>query len=355
MQLEKFYKNKRIFITGHTGFKGSWLTSCLLNFGAKVMGFSQIDERIKHYKKICYYKKVKNVYSDILNYKDLKQKILKFNPQIIIHLAAQSLVSISYKDPYKTIETNVVGTLNVINISREIKNLKSLLVITSDKCYHNKELIRGYNENDPLGGDDPYSASKASAEIVFNAYSKSFFRHQKKFGFASARAGNVIGGGDWSNDRLIPDCVKSIENKKKFVIRNPKSTRPWQHVLEPVSGYLFLAKKLYEDKKKYSGSWNFGPSLRETIEVKDVAKLFFGFIGISKKVFIKKGKFKEANLLKLNSNKAINILKWKSKWNMKKSIQETARWYKDYLEKKNIKLTLNNQIKEYFSIKKDND
>ena len=352
MDLKKFYKNKKIFITGHTGFKGSWLTSCLLNFDAKVMGFSQIDERISHYQKTCYYKKVKNIYSNILNYKYLRQKLIKFNPEIIIHLAAQSLVSISYRNPYKTIETNVMGTLNLIDISRELKNLKSLLIITSDKCYQNKELTRGYNEEDPLGGDDPYSASKASAEFVFNAYSKSFFKKQKKFGFASARAGNVIGGGDWSNDRLIPDCVKSIEKKKKFVIRNPKSTRPWQHVLEPISGYLILAKKLYEDKKKYSSSWNFGPSLRETIHVKDVARLFFKFIGQNKKVYIKKGKFKEANLLKLNSNKAISILKWKNIWNMKKSIKETARWYKDYLEKKDIKITLNNQIVEYFNIKK---
>lgn len=352
MQLAKFYKNKKVFITGHTGFKGSWLTSCLLNFGAKVMGFSKSDERIKYYKKICYYKKVKNIYSDILYYKDLRQKLLKFNPEIIIHLAAQSLVSVSYKIPHKTIETNVMGTLNLIEISRELKNLKSLLVITSDKCYQNKELTRGYNENDPLGGDDPYSASKASAEFIFNSYSKSFFKNQKKFGFASARAGNVIGGGDWSNDRLIPDCVKSIENNTKFVIRNPKSTRPWQHVLEPISGYLILAKKLYKDKKKYSSSWNFGPSLRETINVKDVAKLFFEFIGENKKVFIKKGKFGEANLLKLNSNKAIRFLKWKNIWNMKKSIKETARWYKDYLQKKDVKITLNNQIEEYFNTSK---
>ena len=250
MKLKQFYKNKKVFITGHTGFKGSWLTSCLLNFGAKVMGFSKKDEKISSYKKICYHQKVNNIYSDILNYKLLKKSITKFKPDIIIHLAAQSLVSESYKNPYQTIETNVMGTLNIINISRSIKSLKSLVVITSDKCYLNKEFKKGYKESDTLGGDDPYSASKASAEHVFNAYAKSFLNYQRKFGFASARAGNVIGGGDWSKDRLIPDSIKSIINKKKLIIRNPNSTRPWQHVLEPVSGYLLLAKKLYEDKLK---------------------------------------------------------------------------------------------------------
>ena len=205
MQLSKFYKNKKVFITGHTGFKGSWLTSCLLDFNAKIMGFSKKDEKISSYKKICYYQKVNNIYSDILNYKLLKKKITKFKPDIIIHLAAQSLVSESYKDPYKTIETNVMGTLNIINISRSVKSLKSLVIITSDKCYLNKEFKKGYKESDTLGGDDPYSASKASAEHIFNAYAKSFLNYQRKYGFASARAGNVIGGGDWSKDRLIPD------------------------------------------------------------------------------------------------------------------------------------------------------
>jgi len=349
MQLSKFYKNKKVFITGHTGFKGSWLTSCLLDFGAKIMGFSKKDEKISNYKNICYYQKVNNIYSDILNYKLLKKKLIKFNPEIIIHLAAQSLVSDSYRQPYKTIETNIMGTLNIIDISRSIKNLKSLVIITSDKCYLNKEFKKGYKEEDTLGGDDPYSASKASAELIFNAYAKSFLNFQKKYGFASARAGNVIGGGDWSKDRLIPDSVKSIINKKKLIIRNPNSTRPWQHVLEPVSGYLLLAKKLYENKKKFSGSWNFGPSMREAMSVNNVVKLFFHFLKINKNILTKKGNFKEANLLKLNSNKAIQILQWKNRWNMKKSIQETAKWYKNYLTKKDVKKTSIIQIREYFN------
>ncbi len=349
--LKKFFKNKRIFITGHTGFKGTWLTTCLTNFGAKILGYSKNDEKRYSYEKICAFNKVQNVYADILDYKSLKNKIEKFNPQIIFHLAAKALVSESYKDPYKTIETNTLGTLNIIEISRNLKNLKSLVIITSDKCYLNREFKKGYKENDILGGDDPYSASKASAELIFNAYSKSFFNFQNKFGFATARAGNVIGGGDWSNNRIIPDSIKSIINKKKLIIRNPNSTRPWQHVLEPVSGYLLLAKKLYENKKKYSGSWNFGPSGKETMYVKKVVRMLFLFLGIQKSTITKKGSFKEANLLKLNSNKALKKLNWKNTWNMKKSIRETAQWYKCFLDKEDIKKFTIYQINNYFNIK----
>ncbi len=350
-QISNFFKRKRVFITGHTGFKGSWLTNSLVFFGANVMGFSKKDNKIRRYKNICYFNKVKNIYSDILNYSFLKKKIIRFNPEIIIHLAAQSIVSDSYKDPYGTIETNVMGTLNVINIAKEVKSLKSLVIITSDKCYLNKELKKGYKENDMLGGNDPYSASKASAENIFNAYSKSFFNFQNRYGFATARAGNVIGGGDWSQDRLIPDCIKSVINKKKLVIRNRRSTRPWQHVLEPISGYLLLAKKLYEKKKRFSGSWNFGPSAKETMEVQKVVNLLFSYLKIEKKISTQKGIFSEANLLKLNSSKAITKLRWKNKWNMKKSIKETAKWYKSFLEKEDVKKISISQIKEYFDLK----
>ena len=350
MDLKNFYKNKKILITGHTGFKGSWLTSCLLAFGARIVGFSKNDDKLKNYQKNCFYKKVKNIYADITNYNKFEKEVKKFNPEIIIHLAAQALVSDSYEDPYKTIETNVMGTLNVIEASKKSKNIKSLLIITSDKCYLNKEILKGYKENDQLGGDDPYSASKAAAENIFNAYAKSFFCKQNKYGYATARAGNVIGGGDWSKDRLIPDCIKSIINKNKLMIRNPSSTRPWQHVLEPVSGYLLLAKLLYEKKQKFSGNWNFGPSARETMEVKKVSKLLFNYLGVHKKIIKTKGNFKETVLLKLNSKKAIKLLKWKNKWNMKKSIMETARWYKNYLNKKGIKKTTIQQIEEYFNI-----
>ena len=257
---KNFYKNKRVFITGHTGFKGTWLTSCLLKFGSKILGYSKLDERTASYKKICYHEKIKNVYGNILDYNYLKKSIINFNPQIIFHLAAQSLVSVSYNKPRETIITNTVGTSNILDISKDLKNLKSLVIITSDKCYLNKEFKKGYKETDVLGGNDLYSASKASAEIIFKAYSDSFFKFQNKFGYVTVRAGNVIGGGDWSKNRIIPDCVRSIKKNKSLVIRNPNSTRPWQHVLEPISGYLLIAKSYLKIKKLQwiVEFWSFG-------------------------------------------------------------------------------------------------
>ena len=351
--LKNFYKNKKIFITGHTGFKGAWLTSTLIEFESKIMGYSVKDERTKIYKKICYYNKIHNVFADILDYKTLEKKLVKFKPDIIFHLAAQSLVSESFKSPVKTVQTNINGTLNILEISKKIKSLKSLVIITSDKCYLNKEYVRGYKENDALGGDDLYSASKAGAELIFNAYSNSFFNTQKKFGYATVRAGNVIGGGDWSANRIIPDCVRSIKVNKNLIIRNPNSTRPWQHALEPISGYLLLGKKLFKNKNSLSGTWNFGPSVQKSMRVKDIVNLFFKFIGVRKKVIFKKGKFKETNLLKLNSNKALNNLNWKNTWNMKVSIIKTAQWYSSYLEKEDPKKMTSKQIKEYFKLKDD--
>ena len=348
--LNKFFRGKRVFITGHTGFKGSWLTSVLIKLGAKVCGYSKIDEKKKQYIKLCYSQKVKNIYGDILNYKKLEKSLKKFKPDIIFHLAAQALVSKSYSDPYNTFQTNTVGTVNILDITRNLTNVKSLVIITSDKCYRNIEIKRGYKENDVLGGDDPYSASKAAAEIIFNAYNKSFYNQRKKLGIATTRAGNVIGGGDWSKDRIIPDCIKSINKKKKLIIRNPNSTRPWQHVLEPVLGYLILAMKLYKKPKKFTGSWNFGPLSNETMSVKNVVDLLFNNLSFEKKILIKKGVFKEANLLKLNSNKSLKKLKWKNFWNMRKSIQETAKWYKGYLVKSDIKKITNYQIDEYLKL-----
>ena len=348
--LKKFYKGKRVFITGHTGFKGTWLSATLIEFGSNIMGYSLKDNRKNIYNKITFHDKISNVYADILDYKYLEKKILKFNPEIIFHLAAQSIVSKSYSEPLKTVRTNIDGTLNILEISKKIQNLKSLVIITSDKCYLNKEFNRGYKENDELGGDDLYSASKASAELIFNAYSKSFFNLQKKFGFAAVRAGNVIGGGDWSPNRIIPDCIRSIEKNTSLIVRNPNSTRPWQHALEPISGYLLLGKKLYENKKKFNGSWNFGPSINKSMIVKDVVRLFFKFLGYKKKIIFKKARFKETNLLKLNSNKALKKINWKNTWNMRVSIIKTADWYLSYLKKKNLKKITSLQIREYFNL-----
>ncbi len=348
--LNKFFSGKRVFITGHTGFKGSWLTSVLIKLGSKVCGYSKIDEKKNQYIKLCYSRKIKNIYGDILNFKKLEKSLKNFKPDIIFHLAAQALVSKSYSNPYNTFQTNTVGTLNILDITRNLKNVKSLVIITSDKCYRNIEIKRGYNENDVLGGDDPYSASKAAAEIIFNAYNKSFYYQRKKLGIATTRAGNVIGGGDWSKDRIIPDCIKSINKKNRLIIRNPNSTRPWQHVLEPVFGYLILAMKLYKKPEKFTGSWNFGPLSNETMSVINIVDLLFKNLSLKKKISIKKGVFKEANLLKLNSNKSLKKLKWKNFWNMRKSILETAKWYKGYLKKSDIKKITNFQIEEYLKL-----
>ena len=330
--LKKFFKNKRIFITGHTGFKGTWLTTCLTNFGAKILGYSKNDEKRYSYEKICAFNKVQNVYADILDYKSLKNKIEKFNPQIIFHLAAKALVSESYKDPYKTIETNTLGTLNIIEISRNLKNLKSLVIITSDKCYLNKEFKKGYKENDILGGDDPYSASKASAELIFNAYSKSFFNFQNKFGFATARAGNVIGGGDWSNNRIIPDSIKSIINKKKLIIRNPNSTRPWQHVLEPLSGYLRLAQVMVETNSSNGESFNFGPRSQNNRSVSNLLNDLSKYWNLSHDPYriLEDVPFHEASLLKLNCDKAIFHLEWSASMGYKETAKFTSDWYNQY-------------------------
>lgn len=349
-ELENFYKNKRIFITGHTGFKGKWLTAVLLNFKARIIGYSLNDEKRKTYENFLNYKKVKNIYGDVSDYKKLNKEIKKAKPELIFHLAAQPLVSESYLDPLNTFKTNFIGSINIFEITRKLK-IKSVVVITSDKCYLNKEILRGYKENDELGGKDPYSSSKASVELAFEAYMKSFFFREKKVGIATARAGNVIGGGDWSKNRIIPDCVKTIIKRKEMIIRNPQSTRPWQHVLEPISGYLILGKKLYNSPKKFSGSWNFGPRNKETKKVIDVSKIIINKIYSKKKIKIvfKKGNFKEANLLKLNSFKANKYLKWTTRWSMLQGLNKTAEWYDCYVRKNNTKIMTQNQIKDYFN------
>ena len=348
--LEKFYKNKKVFVTGHTGVKGSWLCSVLLKFGAQVTGYSITDEKKYYYKNFLNYKKINNIYGDILDFNKLKKSILKSRSQIIFHLAAQSLVRTSYEFPYKTISTNLLGSTNIMEIAKECKKLRALVIVTSDKCYQNIEINRGYKETDILGGNDPYSASKAATEIIFNSYLKSFFFKRKSCGFATGRAGNVIGGGDWSKDRIIPDVIRAIKNNKNIILRNPDSTRPWQHVLEPVSGYLLLGKKIYKDPKIYSGSWNFGPRSNENMKVKDVVSLLVNKLKNKKKakILIKKNKFYEAKLLKLNTRKTNIKLGWKSRWSMKEAILRTAHWYKTYLNKDDTKKITETQIKEFF-------
>ena len=347
------FKNKKIIVTGHTGFKGSWLTAWLLLLGAKVVGVSHnVPTKPSHFETLRIKNKIEHIKADVRNLKKLKKIFHSKKPDYVFHLAAQALVKNSYKNPIETIETNTIGTLNILESLRVIKKKECIaIIITSDKVYKNFEIKRGYLENDPLGGKDPYSSSKASAELIIESYIESFFPKTKTNIFISvARAGNVIGGGDWSKDRLIPDCVKSWSKKKIVTLRNPQSTRPWQHVLEAVHGYLLLATNLKNSKKFHGESFNFGPDNNSSYNVLKVVKTMKIYWGqISWKIRKdKKKSFFESNLLKLNSNKAKKYLGWSCKMSFSQTIKMVAEWYKNFYDfkKEKSKITYN-QIEQY--------
>lgn len=344
-----FFRGKKIFITGHTGFKGSWLTYILYLSGAKIAGYSlKPKNKFDNFYLLNLDKKIQNHYFDIRDYKILFNKIKKFQPDIIFHLAAQPLVKESYLNPQFTFSTNILGTMNVLEILRKVKFVKSAIIITSDKCYKNYEKRSGYLEKDELGGEDPYSASKAATENVFYSYQKSFFKNNNKLGLVSVRAGNVIGGGDWSQDRIVPDLIRSIIYKKKFIIRNPNSTRPWQHIFDLLNGYLILSKKIYENNN-FNGSWNFGPN-KNQVTVKKVILKLIKILGIKKKFLVKKNKkIKETGLLSLNINKSKKYLKWSPKLPLNKTLKYIADWYFCYInDKKNIEKFSKKQIENFF-------
>lgn len=351
----KQFNNKTVLVTGHTGFKGSWLTSWLVLLGSKVIGLSiNIPSNPSHFEAIKLQNKINHKRMDIRNLKLLKKTFKEYQPDYVFHLAAQSLVKKSYSDPTYTWETNTIGTLNVLESLREIKKNCVAILITSDKSYKNLEIKRGYNENDILGGKDPYSASKASAELVIQSHISSFFPLQKtKVLIGIARAGNVIGGGDWSENRLVPDCVKAWSKNKKVLIRNPKSTRPWQHVLESVWGYLLLASSLKKNKELHGEAFNFGPNYTKNYNVIFLVKLIRKYWKKVSWEVDKKNKknFIESNLLKLNCNKAKIKLKWKCILSCTETVNMVANWYKSYyLKPKNAYETSFNQIKEYESL-----
>tara|TARA_B100000029_G_scaffold512301_1_gene608564 strand:+ start:5220 stop:6320 length:1101 start_codon:yes stop_codon:yes gene_type:complete len=348
----KKFRNKTVIVTGHTGFKGSWLTCWLVLLGARVIGLSiNVPTNPSHFNIINLKKKIIHKKIDIRNLKILKKIFKKYNPDFVFHLAAQSLVGKSYSDPIYTWETNTIGTLNVLESLRESKKNCVAVLITSDKSYKNLEIKRGYRENDILGGKDPYSASKASAELAIQSYISSFFPLNKtRTLIGVARAGNVIGGGDWSANRLIPDCVKSWSKNKKVLIRNPKSTRPWQHVLEAVSGYLLLALELRRNRRIHGEVFNFGPNNNKNYNVVFLVELIKKYWKeVSWKVIKQRKKnFYESNLLKLNSNKAKKKLKWKCILSFDETIGMVADWYKNYyFKKKNMFEASSNQIKKY--------
>lgn len=345
----KLYRGKRVFITGDTGFKGSWLCLWLHILGADVMGYALPPERdMDHFNLIGLSGIIRHVDGDIRDLPHLQGTLNEFSPEFLFHLAAQPLVRYSYQEPKLTFDTNVGGSVNVLEAARTLKSLRSLVYITSDKCYLNKEWIWGYRENDELGGRDPYSASKAAAEIVFSAYIDSFFNARKDLGAASVRAGNVIGGGDWAQDRIVPDSIKALQSGQPVILRNPSSTRPWQHVLEPLFGYLLLAAKLYEQPEKYLGAYNFGPRSESVKSVKDLAETIVSCWGDGKIVLSPQGGTPhEAGLLRLNSDKAHSLLGWRPIWDFNRTVTETALWYKELNEGMPALMISRRQITEY--------
>jgi CDP-glucose 4,6-dehydratase len=344
-----FFKNKKVLITGDTGFKGSWLAIWLNELGAKVFGFALPPEReIDHFNLLGLNKIINHIDGDIRNYDNIKKVFDEVKPEIVFHLAAQPIVRLSYQEPKLTLDTNIGGSINLLESLRFSSSVRSLVFITSDKCYKNKEWLWGYRENDELGGQDPYSASKSAAEIVFHTYFKSFFENRKDIGMASARAGNVIGGGDWAQDRIVPDCVKSLMANKPIIVRNPTATRPWQHVLEPLYGYLLLAVNLYQSPKAFSGAWNFGPHYGS---FKSVQNLVDGIISNwgsgSIEYQINPNAPHEAGLLHLNCDKANQLLKWIPNWDFNKTVEETILWYKKFSENADILKLTKMQISKY--------
>ena len=323
-----FFYNKKIVVTGATGFKGAWLCLWLKILGAKVygIGFSP-NKNKKLFYSLKLNKQIKTDIIDVRNFKILKNYLKKINPHIIFHMAAQPIIKDGYEKPYETYNINSFGTLNILECARSLKRLKSLVCVTSDKCYQDKFSTAGFLENDKLGGEDPYSGSKASAEIMINTYIKSYFLG-KQIGVASARAGNVIGGGDFSRDRLVPDAIKYLLSKKNIYLRNPNFNRPWQHVLEPLGGYLVLAKKIYLNPMKYSGAYNFGPKKNTLTSVENVVKKIIKYWGYGKFKKNKVVKYYEQKNLQLSVKKAKQIIKWEPKLTIDESIKLTVEWYK---------------------------
>ena len=346
--LEKF-KNKKVFITGHSGFKGSWLTYLLDNAGAITKGYSlKPISNPSLYSSLSFSKNHSSVFSDINNFEKLKKEFNSFKPDYIFHLAAQPLVLESIRDPKLTFETNFNGTLNLLEILREVKFTTTAVFITTDKVYENKDLNHSFNEKDRLGGKDPYSSSKAASELLIKSYYQSYFK-DSKINIASARAGNVIGGGDWSENRLFPDIVRSLFEGKQLVIRNPKSTRPWQHVLESITGYLILAVNLSKNPSKFSGGWNFGPEVGDDKSVKDIIDISseLGFkLSVS---YDKNTDSKEAKYLSLEINKSKDLLKWIPKWNSYLAVSKTLIWYNHFYKGEDPNILLEKDLASYIN------
>ena len=330
------YKGKKIWISGVTGFKGSWLAKWLLKLGATIQGFALTPNTLpNHFELLNLEKDIQFIDGDVRNYDSVRQCIQDFKPDMIFHLAAQPIVRQSYSNPHYTFDTNIMGTINILEVCKKIKEIQTIIIITSDKVYENIGESTQFKEHDKLGGYDPYSASKACAEIIVSSYRDSFFNNTGTL-LSSVRAGNVIGGGDWSDDRIIPDIIRSITNKEKLEIRNPYAIRPWQHVLDCLYGYLLLNKMMLNGKEFYASAWNFGPSEESEITVENVIKQVDTMWPVE--YFVKKSDIIETPVLKLNSEKAKTFLGWNPLFDIKKTINLTIDWYKSYYEH-NIILT----------------
>ena len=353
MNDEIFWQGKKVFITGHTGFKGSWLCLWLNSLGAEVTGYALEPPTQPSLFELCGIDKlVKSVIGDIRDLNKLSTTMRESAAGIVFHMAAQPLVRDSYNLPVETYETNVMGTVNLLEAVRNCSRVKAVINITTDKCYENMHQERGYHENDPLGGYDPYSSSKACSELITSAYRNSYFNIHKfidhKVGLASARAGNVIGCGDWANDRLVCDFIKAILENRKLTIRNPRAIRPWQHVLEPLSGYLELAEKLYANGQAYAEAWNFGPVDQDAMTVEWIVKrLCEKWGGVAAYEIDSRKHPHETNTLKLDCSKAKEKLGWRPRWKLEKAIDSIIEWTKAYHEKQDVKEVCLKQIQEY--------
>lgn len=323
----RFYRDRRVLVTGDTGFKGSWLTLWLSELGADVLGVALPPVADPHGMMLNVEGVVRHSSLDIRNHDDLAAAFRGFEPEVVFHLAAQAIVRKGYEDPKSTFDTNVGGSVNVLEAVRTTESVRALVYVTSDKCYVNREWVWGYRENDALGGRDPYSASKAAAEMAFSAYAEAFFSGSG-LGAASVRAGNVIGGGDVSRDRIVPDCIRAFLKGEAVRLRNPEAQRPWLHVLEPLAGYLKLGEALSREPSRFSGAWNFGPTLESVWTVRQVAqRLGQEWGGGRVDVASETDAPHEAQLLVLNSEKAARVLDWFPRWRIERAIHETVRWF----------------------------
>lgn len=349
MKMRNFFNNKRVFVTGHTGFKGSWICKTLINMGAIVTGYSlepPTEPNLFGLSEIE--KNMNSIIGDIRDLELLEKVFNESQPEIVLHLAAQPIVRDSYKDPLYTYETNVMGTVNILECVRKSECVKSFLNVTTDKVYQNKEWEWGYREYEPLDGYDPYSNSKSCSELVTHSYKNSFFS-DGRVAISTARAGNVIGGGDFANDRIIPDCVRAVENSKEIIVRNPHSIRPYQHVLEPLFAYLLIVQKQYEDIK-YADYYNVGPDECDCITTGDLTDIFCKAWGEGL-AWVNKydGGPHEARFLKLDCSKLKSVFGWKATWHIKEAVEKTVEWTRVYLENGNVSEIMDKQIEEFMN------